>query len=264
MNTLFSSYEFTFAGESCYQYGLMLYDFGGNGQSDVAFGNKAQIIESRSNNRIQPIHFGVNYHEEPLQFKLVFGAEDPLDRYQLEDIAAWLTGYQDYQWLTIEQPDLAHVQFRCLITSLTPLTYGWLPVAFEATVTCDCPYAYGQPFEETYSIDGETSILFRNNSSVREYLRPQLIFVPSGEAGSLSIINEDDGRREFLLDGLTGSMRVTVDNQSGVIQETNHGDNLYDGFNMNFLRLVRGDNHLVVTGSGTLTISGRTLHNVAG
>lgn len=242
----------------------MLYDFGGNGQSDVAFGNKAQIVESRSNNRIQPIHFGVNYHEDPLQFKLVFGAEDPLDRYQLEDIAAWLTGYQDYQWLTIEQPDLAHVQFRCLITSLTPLTYGWLPVAFEATVTCDCPYAYGQPFTETYSIDGKTSILFRNNSSVREYLYPQITFIPGSGTDSLSIVNADDGQRELLLKGLSGNMCVEIDNRNGIIQETRHGDNLYGGFNMNFLRLVRGDNHLTVRGNGTLTISGRTLHNVAG
>ena len=75
---MFNSYEFTFAGESCFQYGLMIYDIDGHSQSDVAFGNTADVIETRTLNRIQPIHFGVNYHDSPLEFQLVFGAEDYL------------------------------------------------------------------------------------------------------------------------------------------------------------------------------------------
>jgi len=176
---VFNTYEFTFAGESSAMYGLMVYDFGGSGQSNVSFGNRASIAEARTNNRIQPIHFGVNYHTSPLEFKLVFGAQRALDRYELEDVSMWLTGHQDYQWLSIDQPDMDHVQFRCLITSLTPLAHGWLPVAFEATIQCDCPYAYGYPFERHYTISGNTSILFRNESSTREYIKPTLTFIPS-------------------------------------------------------------------------------------
>ena len=83
---MFNCYEFTFDGESSAMYGLMVYDIGGRGQSDVSFGNKASIVETRTNNRIQPIYFGTNYHSKPLEFKLVFGAERELDRYELEDI----------------------------------------------------------------------------------------------------------------------------------------------------------------------------------
>lgn len=261
---MFSSYEFTFAGESCYQHGLMIYDFGGTGQSNVSFGNKADIVEARSVTRVQPLHFGVNYHGEPLQFKLVFGADRPLDRFELEDVALWLTGYQDYQWLTIDQPDLEHVQFRCLVTSLTPLAHGWLPVAFEATITCDCPYAYGLPFSQTYQINGETDILLRNTGSAREYLWPELTFQPASGTQSLSIVNRSDASRELKLDGLSGEMRVRIDNRNGIIEETARGTNLYDGFNLNFFRLVQGDNRLLVSGNGALTVSGRFLHNVAG
>ena len=119
---MFNSYEFSFAGESSLMYGLMIYDIDGNGQENVSFGNTADIIETRTLNRIQPIHFGVNYHDSPLQFKLVFGAEDYLDRYELENISFWLTGHQQYQWLSIDQPDMERVQFKCLITELTPLS----------------------------------------------------------------------------------------------------------------------------------------------
>ena len=260
----FNSYEFSLAGESSYQYGLMLYDFGGTGQSNVNFGNQASIVETRTNLRIQPLHFGVNYHQKPLEFKLVFGAEEPLDRYELENISMWLTGHQRYQWLSIDQPDLEFVQFYCLITRLTPLAHGWLPVAFEADVVCDCPYAYGLPFEKQYTINGKTEILFRNNSSVHEYIKPIISFHPSTGTTKLSIVNLDDERREFLLDRIPASVSsIEIDNLNGIIQETVNSINLYDGFNLNFFRLVHGDNHLVVTGNGTLTISGRFLHNVS-
>lgn len=260
---VFNSYEFSFAGESSRMYGLMLYDFGGNGQGNVAFGNKASITETRTNNHIRPIHFGVNYHSSPLQFKLVFGAMEPLDRYEMESVAFWLTGHQDYQWLSIDQPDLERVQFRCLITQLTPLTDGWLPYAFEAQVVCDCPYAYGFPFEYRYDIDGATSILFRNDSSVREYIKPTLTYAPV-PGGTLSIVNHNDHDREFRLDHIPSATQVVVDNDNGIIRETVGGANLYDGFNLNFFRLVQGDNNLTVSGRGNLIISGRLLYNVGG
>lgn len=260
---MFDAYEFNFAGESSFQYGLMLYDFDGKGQSDVAFGNNGNIVEARTNNRIQPIHFGVNYHEKPLKFKLVFGAERTFDRYELENISMWLTGYQKYQWLSIAQPDMESVQFRCLITQLTPISYGWLPVAFEASVVCDCPYAYGFPFEKSYTINGKTDILFRNESSVREFIKPTLTFIPSSGTTELTIINHDDGDRIFSIKDLPSSICIVVNCGNGIIQELNYGYNLYDGFNLNFFRLVHGDNNLEVTGNGILTISGRLLYNVA-
>lgn len=261
---MFNTYEFSFAGESSLMYGLMVYDFGGTSQSNVGFGNSASIVETRLNNRIQPVHFGVNYHSNPLEFKLVFGADRALDRYELENISFWLTGHQEYQWLSIDQPDLERVQFRCLITSLTPLAHGWLPVAFEATIRCDCPYAYGFPFEKSYQIKDVTRLLFRNESSMREYLKPVISFKPNPGITELKIVNKNDNNRTFSLSGLSSNMDIVIDNNNGIIQETNYGYNLYDGFNLNFFRLVHGDNILEVTGDGVLTISGRFLYNVAG
>lgn len=261
---MFDAYEFTFDGESSYQYGLMIYDFDGTGQSAVSFGNKASITETRTINRIQPIHLGVNYHEDPLEFTLVFGSQEPIDRYEMENIALWLTGHQNYKWLSIDQCDLDNVQFRCLITDLQPLHHGWLPTAFEATVRCDCPYAYGYPFEETYTIDGTTTVLFRNDSSVREYIKPDLYFVPQSGTTEFSIVNLSDANRTFQITGIPSGAKVSVSNLNGIIQDETDGYNLYGGFNNTFFRLVHGDNELEITGSGALTISGRLLYNVAG
>lgn len=245
-------------------YGVMLYDIGGNGQEDVAFGNAASIIETRTAARVAPIHYGVNYHGSPLQFKLIFGSTEELDRYDLERISLWLTGYQDYQWLTIDQPDLENVQFRCIVTQLRPLSVGWLPYAFEAQITCDCPYAYSYPFSVQYTLNGESNIVFRNDGSAREYLRPTLSFTSSGGTDGISIINEDDGGREFAFSSLPTGSGLIVDNQNGIITGVGTSVNLYTLFNMRFLRLVPGDNHLRITGYGTLTLSGRFYHNTAG
>ena len=262
---MFNTYEFTFNGESSLMYGMIVCEFDGNKQNDVNFGNTASIVEARTNNRVKPIHFGVNYHEKPLEFKLVFGSERVLDRYELENISMWLTGHQNYQWLTIDQPDMERVMFRCLITELKPISHGWLPVAFEAKVRCDCPYAYGYPFSTTYEISGTTTILFRNESSVHEYIKPILKIVPNYGVSEIRIKNKSDGNREFILAGIPSSnISIIVDNERGIIQENTHNYNLYPHFNLNFFRLVHGDNNIEIIGDCSFTIEGRFLYNVAG
>ena len=260
---MFNSYEFSFDGESSSMYGLMKYDIDGRGQGDVSFGNTASIMEVRTNRRVQPIHLGVSYNK-PLQFKLVFGSEQPLDRFDLEAISLWLTGHQDYKWLSVYQPDMEHLQFKCIVRQLTPISVGWLPYAFEADIICDCPYAYGLPREEEYIINGESDIIIRNDSSAREYIWPGIHFIANNELTDLSIVNASDGNREFLLEDIPSSAEVSIDNTNGIIRDLTGENNLYDGFNMNFFRLVQGDNVIHVSGHGVLTLSWRTLHNVAG
>ncbi len=260
---MFNAYEFTFAGESSVQYGMMIYDFDNEGQDDVSFGNIASIIETRIPHRVQPIHHGVNYHEEPLKFDFIFGGFDALDRFDLERIAMWLTGYQEYQWLSIDQEDLSHVQFRCLITELQPLTLGWIPYAFKATVTCDCPYAYGIPFSKAITVSGTTNTVFNNDSSVREYLRPVIEYSKKSGVTKIQITNHSDNDRVFQIDGLpSAATTLTIDNSSGVITHSAGNVDIYSGFNGNLFRLVPGENNLEIIGNGTCTIKGRTLHNV--
>ena len=272
---MFDAYSFTFAGVSSEVYGLNIYDFGGQGQKPVSFGNKASIVETRLIKRVQPIHYGVNYHASPLEFTLIFGSlEESLDRFDMEEIALWLTGHQDYQWLSIDQPDLEHCQFRCLITQLTPIHHGWLPYAFEAVVRCDCPYAYGYPFEYTETVSGDdyTNILFRNEGSCHEYLRPMIVLTKTGGTPSyISITNNSDRYRMFELDGIPADAwskgKINIDCNNGMIYTSSkNNDDLYQCFNMVFPRFVQGDNELVIDSdvSFDMTISGRFLYNVAG
>ena len=80
----------------------------------------------------------------------------------------------------------------------------------------------------------------------------------------IKIVNHSDGDREFKLSNIPGSSNIYVDNNNGIIQELNYNHNLYGGFNMNFFRLVHGDNELTITGNSVVSIAGRFLYNVAG
>ena len=68
---------------------------------------------------------------------------------------------------------------------------------------------------------------------------------------------------EMIFTGLPGSeLTIRIDNENQVITEEVSGYDLYDYFNFGFLRLDPGDNELVFTGNGSVTLKGRYLYNV--
>lgn len=258
---VFRPTDFTFAGKSASEFGLTVCDIGNNKHSDNSFGNSANIVESRIANRITPLHYGVRYHDEPLTFNIIFASEERLDRYQIQEISFWLTGYQDYQWLLIEQPDLENVEYKCLVKSLTPISVGWFPMAFEATFVCDCPYAYGFPFEEAISVTNQREYTFANYSTIHELFKPNLEIVVSSGCREFFITNRSTGKTMKFTNLPGDGVTIQIDNENCILQEPNKQYNLYDYFNFQFFELISGDNDLLIVGTGIVTISGQFLYN---
>lgn len=260
---MFKSYEFTYAGKSSVMYGMMVADIGGRSHGDNAFGNQANIVEKRIPGRVAPLHFGVRWNDEPLTFKIIFASEKFLDRYQMEEVADWLTGFEDYQWLTVEQPDLANRQYRCLIRNLTPISVGWYPIAFEADIICDCPYAYGPPFKKTVKVDGRSEYRFLNKGSAKVMLRPTVSIQLDEGSTDFKLENAATGAETILQKLPTGGLLVHMDSGSQILRDDRGTYNLYDEdrFNFVFPEFTRGENKLILTGQGTVTITGRFLYN---
>ena len=248
--------EFIFDGIPCSEYGLMVYHFGSNGQDDVSFQN-GEIVEDRIPGRYDALTYGL-VQNQSLEYTLVFGANmesmdanESIDRYEVETIAAWLTGYKTRKWLTIIQDDMESFRYRCFISELKLITYGDMPWAFSCRVSCDSPFAYSLPEEYSYTVNGEDEVILFNRSSFNGFYRPKLeIAIHSGS--SVSIQNLSDGNRTFQFSSLPGgkSLVIYIDNKNQVI--TNNMDlNLYPYFNMKFNRRVRGDNILKIKGNAT-------------
>lgn len=251
--------SFVFNGFPCEDFDLMLYDVGGESQGEGAFASTVSIVEEVVGNRWKPWFYGVKY-ENKLQMDIVFGVnenrldkEKYLDRYEIDEIASWLTGHDKYMWFEIDQDDMEHVRYRCMVTDLSIVSYGNIPWAMKATLVCDSPYAYLYPQTFTYSINGTKKIEFLNEGSHNGYYMPILDITLNGEQ-SISITNETDGGRTFELNNVPAAATDIRVNGDTCVITNNANLNLYPYCNFKFLRLVRGYNTLSITGKCTLKI----------
>lgn len=256
----FWGHTFIFDDIPCSDFGLMVYHFGSTGQDDVLF-QSGSIIEDRVPGRYDSLLYGLEQNQA-LEYTLVFGANlasidrnESIDRYEVEAIASWLTGHQTRKWLTIVQDDMESFRYKCLITELKLITYGDMPWAFSCKVNCDSPFAYTFPEETTFTISGIETVNFFNRSTYNGYYYPKLEITMGNDWTALQIENLSDGNRMFQFSdiplGELNNNKIYVDNKNMII--TNDRDlNFYKYFNMNFLRLVRGDNQLKIRGRATI------------
>ena len=260
--------SFSFDGVSCEEYGLMLYDFDNTTQGNSKFAD-IEVYEDRVYQRPRSFFYGASY-KDPLEFKLVFGANEyaaaqnePIDRQDMEVIGSWLTGHDAYKWMSIDQPDMAGIRYRCMITDLEVLEVGFDKWAFICTVHCDSPYAYTLPMEYSYTLSGTTNIVLHSRSSVNTPYCPQ-IAVTLTSGGNFSIMNHTLNDLTTTLSEVPASAgQILIDGERGIVT-CDAGLNLYPNFNFTFPKLKRGDNSLTITGTGNIKFTCEFPVNVGG
>lgn len=250
--------EFIFNGISCREYGMMVYSFDNNRQDDTNF-QAGEIVEDRIPGRYDSLTYGL-VQNQPLEYTLVFGVSvgspqirEGIDRYDVEAISSWLTGHNTRKKLMIIQEDMEPFWYKCFISELKLISYGNIPRAFSCKVSCDSPFAYTLPIKKTFSVQDSKIVKMFNRSSYNGYYKPKMEVTIFG-GNNLTIENLSDNGRVFQFSNLldSGSLVITIDNQNQIITN-NMGLNLYPNFNMKFMRLVRGDNKLKITGNANVT-----------
>ena len=262
---------FIFDGIPCWEFGLRLYEINGISSGDGSF-SMPKASEDTVASRYKTLYYGVT-HNEPLTFKMVFGADKAapiynmwktnqntlissaatavnfFDSWDREAISAWLSPVDGYKWLEIEQPDMEPVRYKCRLEKLSMIELGNLPIAFSCEVHCDSPFAYHYPVTYRYNCAGKTTIPFRNLSSYRGGYQPKLKITLNGSR-TIQIINHTDHDRMFKFENLPQDyfLVIDIDNENGVITN-NMGLNLYPYFNFEFFKLVYGDNLLKIVGN---------------
>ena len=255
----FIAKNFSFNRIPCSEYGLRIYDIDGNTNNASPFANTGKILTSVVPSTGRNFLYGRSF-DNPLEFKLVFGVDpkkirmdDYLDRYEMDAIANWLTGYNKYKWLEIEQPDMETIRYHCIITHLEPIQVDWLPWAFTATVVCDSPYAYRYPVKFHYVCNGTTEIKLISRSTINPLYYPKLDITLNG-SNNISLLNQSV-EKEFRFDNLPTDYFLTasIDNAIGKIVSSDPSySNLYQYCNFEWLPLKKGMNKILVTGNCVL------------
>lgn len=262
--------EFIFDGTSSFEFGLCLYSsFDNASQGNTEFAANIDMKEDRPFRRSSSYCYGGSL-EDSLEFTLVFGISEerkanhgPYDRSEMQRIAAWLTGHREYKWLQIIQDDLTPVRYRCYITDLKAVEVSGMHWGFECQVHCDSPYGYLQPKRFVYEVDGSRTVVLHSDSSANDPYSPSLLIAPN-DCTEFAVKNLTDSNREFTLNRVpTGCGTITLDCGHGVLF-CESGDNLYPYCNFKFPRLVRGDNQLILTGTGRFTFTCEFPVNVGG
>ena len=253
---------FTFNDVPCTDFDLMLYDIGDNGNDESDFASPVMIVDDTIGSNWKPHFYGVKFQNK-LTFEMTFGVNQcrldsgqHLTRSEIDSIASWLTRQDKYCKLTIDQEDMADYYYKCIITDLKLVDYGHMPLAFKATVTCDSPYAYHAPIEETFTLNGPTQIQIDCQSSANGFYYPKFEYTRTQlNISSFSIQNYTTQDPRFSLSAIPISVTtINIDGEHCLL--TNNQDiNLYGNCNYQWPRLVPGINNIVATGYGTLKIT---------
>jgi phage-related protein len=268
----FHASSFIFDGVPCEEHNLMLYSFGEHSQQDTQFITR-EVFEDRLPRSYQPLYYGSSLNR-PLEFDLVFGLDPciidkrvPMDRWDMEAIALWLTGPDGYRDLIIVQDDLGNVRYKSMISELRPISVGNETWAFSCKVRCDSPYGYLSEQLFTYQVNLGLEDELYSRSTHPGYYHPIIVIsgIAQGLNGrSISIVNQSDDNREMLLKDIPEAVNeITIDTQRGIILN-NAALNLYNHFNFNFFRLLRGKNLIKFCGRFTASFICNFPVNVGG
>ena len=263
-----------FDGISCEEMGLVMYDFTSNRQSDTTFTSNLEIAEDRIEGRYRSLFYGGSVNT-PLSFTMVLCVSEdrayhhePLDRWDLQKIASWLTGHKEYKWLSIVQEDMEEIRYRCIITNMKAVEVSGNKWGVSFQVTCDSPYAYLKPMVYDYSVSSALTTTLHSKSAHNGFYYPQLA-IKGHEGGTISIqIANSIETSTFSFTSLpVGMGDLTVDCENGVITAAS-GLNPYQYVSYNtpfhFPRFARGDNIITLTGAGRYTFTCEWPVNVGG
>lgn len=239
---MFNGLDLTYDGRSASEFGLQIVNFS-NGKKDESFTPSYEILEEKARSRDVPHFFGVEA-KEPLTLTITLGSESELDRYDKNRIAQWISK-QEYCQLVIDQEDLEDVTYFAICESSKQVHVGNVAYAIELKMRCNAPYPY-KYFSDHYTLtagDNPLTLMLYLETGLDKYIYPELEVYNGEGTDVFRIIIENDYTME--VSSLTGGEWFVIDSDLGTLS----GNITHDNFNGNWLRLIPGDNRLVIGGT---------------
>lgn len=245
--------DFIFDSVNSSEMGLYIVSIDGGLHSDTVYGGQ-NIIEERVGKKPNP--YFLRTEKEPIEFEVTFSLLDgkwtPEKRFE---IAKWLI-HDDYKsFQTVD--DLGKFYYAMVINPWE-LEYagddkGYVRVTFRT----DAYHAWSPVYFQTFDLRNNlttTNIILENKSNVDKYYYPKLEFTLDGDSTGISLINLNDGGREFKFENLFEGETVGADNEKKIIKSDLADVYRLNNFNKKWLRLAYGQNNIQVTGKCILKV----------
>lgn len=257
----FYATRFAFNNVPCESFNLILADFD-SGVIESNLSGDIEIIEDKTRNK--NYFYGIKQTGN-LIFPIKMLSETPLDHYDVSAISRNFFNKQSYKYLQIIQPDLEGIFFKCMLINPKKVCIGKEVYGFSCDVYCAENYAWTDEFIYNYNITTPNqNIIFNNLSDLSdEYLYPYISFTTSSTTTNFSIKNNSDNGREFKFTSILSNETITVDNEKQIITSSTINNRL-NNFNLKWLRLVSGNNNLVINGNGTMFFKMRFPKKIGG
>jgi len=247
------AYDFMYDDVPSQRFDLKIVTFEDGGLFSGVGSANVNILTQRVLRKSKPFYLG-RTQEPVLEFPLTFASYRPVSGMDRDLISAWLFGRSTFKKLYIMQDDFNGAYFNCMFKDPEPQYIGNMNYAFNCTVSCDSPFAYGAEKIVSGSLSSEyLDLEIYNSSSEEEYLYPEVDFTISGGASlSFYITNYSDNQRIFAFNNIpaTSSIEVFMNNDMQIIDSDTIG--LLNYFNYNWFRLVPKINLLTLYSPQTI------------
>lgn len=241
---------FTYDGVFSGTYGLQIADFDSNNVGEnEAFSPSLSILKVPS--LVRAYHGGIEYSSPPtFEFSVISQTTIPPEL--RSSILSWLVGRKEFKPLQFHSDAWEGFVYYCVFTGSSTIYVNGECHGFRLTASFDSPFARGENTLVS-TTSGTHTVTIENKSDLKDvYTYPVVEFTGS----SVDIVNlTDDSNRHFTFSGLGASETVRVDNETKLITSSLSGEKLSKFTSKNWLRLLKGNNQLRITSTGTVTVT---------
>lgn len=247
------SLYFSFAGRKSIEFPIANVSLN-SGLFEEQLTSSKSIIEVSTPKNNTPYFQGVK--REPKVFSLRFAFLEPWNDEMIDEIIRWLD--KDYYEPLFFSENIDRVFYAMTIETIDQIHNGLKEGYVNLTFRCNSSYSYSHEIiSPLYAIENEATVVLENHGHVN--CLPEISIKKIGN-GTVSIMNSSNRGEITEITNLTDKEEVTIDCLHRQINSNIPNTYRYDDFNDNYLELMYGINHLIVTGSCRLIFKYRYIY----
>lgn len=254
---MFNAIYFAYDGIYSAEYGLYIASINSEFvQTTNVFSPSLKLGKGARSKRF--FYSGIDYEDSP-QYQFSILSEEKIPDVKRREVLSWLVGRNEFKKLELDQEEYHDIYFNCIFTAVDLIYVGGNCYGFTLTAKFDSPYCYGIPDVTKINLEDGNSReveIYLDCDVLDDYVYPTISFCKD-----ITIKNLTDNERLTEYRNVAGNeAKVIIDNELKIIDAVDSKGKQINGhrlsnFNLNWLRLKKGENKLEITGEGEVVIT---------